>query len=389
MNHEVIHFINSKSKRVAIIGCGQLARMMALAGMPMGISFSFLAEPQDDPAPVKDLGYILKADHQEYNAQELYLLLGKPDVITIDKENVSVRLLKQLNQFCKVYPSPQAIEICQNRKLEKTLLNKLGLETAKWQPADNVEAIAHAGMDIGWPLVIKSCQTTSQGKSQWLINNSKAIYELTHELKPQHSYIAEQLVAFDRELSLISGRDIYGNIKHYDIAENFHPAGVLLSSIAPADHLQPQLIEQAQQAAEAILKKIDYVGILAIEFFQIGDALLINELIPRVHNSGHWTQIACQNSQFTNHVRTIIGLPIGNTSATAPASMVNLLGVPVNQEILQDESLQLHWYNKEMQENQKVGHINLSHPNAHSLTAKTQQLIADLYQPQDNQLKAS
>lgn len=360
--------------KIGIIGCGQLARMLALAGWPRGLSFSFLAGPQEDPAPVTGLGPIYRMSEGE-SAESIYEGLGRPEVITTEREQVDVALLRALKAFAPVYPEAHAVSVCQHRAREKQFINDQGIATAPWRPIDGNTDLIALGHQLGWPLFIKSCEDGYDGYNQWRLNGPDTPLP---EIPEGVECIAEGGVAFERELSLVAARASNGKVACYPLTENHHTGGILQHSLAPAPSLPEGLQAKAEEMARRLLEALNYVGVLTLELFLVDGELKINELAPRVHNSGHWTQSGALTCQFENHVRAIAGLPLGPTSAPQPSAMVNLLGVePPNPVICPDAKL--HWYNKSVRPGRKVGHLNLTHSDPSQLHRQVEELVAVLY----------
>ncbi|ADN76288.1 phosphoribosylaminoimidazole carboxylase, ATPase subunit [Ferrimonas balearica DSM 9799] len=360
--------------KIGIIGCGQLARMLALAGWPRGVQFSFLAGPQEDPSPVMGLGTIHRLQEGD-SAESIYQGLGEPDVITTEREQVEVALLASLQPFAPVFPQPEAVSICQHRAREKQFINDQGIATAPWQPVTPQTDLLALGHELGWPLFIKSCEDGYDGYNQWRINGPD---DALPTLPEGVACIAEGGVAFERELSLVAVRGRDGKVRCYPLTENHHTAGILQHSLAPAPALADGLQQKAEAMAQRLLSAMNYVGVLTLELFLVNGEFKINELAPRVHNSGHWTQSGALTCQFENHVRAIAGLPLGPTDAPLPAAMVNLLGVePPNPVICPDAKL--HWYNKSVRPGRKVGHLNLTHADPQQLSRQVSELVAILY----------
>ncbi len=359
--------------KIAIIGCGQLARMLALAGIPRGLKFCFVALPGEDPAPVEGLGEVVVWYGEEPLA--LYRRLGQPDRFTPEREQLPLGLLEGLNRLAPVYPSPDSVAICQHRQREKTFINGLGLPTAPWQAVGPDTDWAALGAKLGWPLFIKSCEQGYDGKNQWRLADGEGE---APPLSEDQAYLAEGGVAFERELSLIAVRAADGQIAFYPLTENHHHQGILRCSMAPASALPEGMQARAEQMATELLTAMGYVGVLTLELFQLGDELIINELAPRVHNSGHWTQSGSVTCQFENHLRAITGLPLGATSAHGPSAMVNLLGVrPPRADLCPDAKV--HWYNKTLRAGRKQGHLNLTAADRHQLQHQAQTLLEQLY----------
>lgn len=363
--------------RIAIVGCGQLSRMLALAGLPLGIQFSFI---QDDISQNRDcvegLGIIQKspiklADSSGYDVQaitQLYQDLGAPDCITVEKEQVNPVLLQALALFCPIYPSVEAIKACQHRGQEKQLLAKLNIPTS---PYFYNQSALQAVKILGYPVMVKSCTEGYDGKNQWLIKN-QADAEQFDQLGA-NDVIIEAFVAFDKEVSLVSVRNKSGQIEHYSLTDNHHEQGILKHSIAPAVNISDATLLQAQSYMESLLTELDYVGVMAMECFVIGEELMINELAPRVHNSGHWTQLGSITCQFENHIRALAGLNIGNTKQIAVAGMLNLIGTEQPPFDALTKNSKLYWYNKAVKAQRKLGHINFIGENQQVIRQKITQ----------------
>ncbi|PKG59140.1 5-(carboxyamino)imidazole ribonucleotide synthase [Shewanella sp. GutDb-MelDb] len=345
---------------IAIIGCGQLARMIALAGMPLGINFSFVNDnaSDSDTACVDGLGSVVIWQTGD-NIGQLYQSLGRPDVVSVEKEQVELSLLRGLALYCTTHPNVDSVAKCKSRIKQKQLLRELNIPCADFSHG---QAVSSLGERLGFPLVIKSLEEGYDGKNQWVIRNRDDLVNASPKIAPD-SYLAEQFVHFEREVSIIGARDVRGNIRCYPLTENQHDKGILLASMAPAQKVSPAMTNAAEDYFSRLVKHLDYVGVLAIELFVINGELLVNELAPRVHNSGHWTQLGGQTCQFENHIRAIAGLPLGNTEVQGNVGMLNLLGTnnpPMNSLTA---SSSLHWYNKQPKPNRKLGHINFSASN--------------------------
>ncbi|WP_394230244.1 5-(carboxyamino)imidazole ribonucleotide synthase [Shewanella colwelliana] len=343
--------------RIGIIGCGQLARMMALAGLPLGIKFSFVADSgvDTDLSCVEGLGIIAPWQPGQ-SIEDLYQALGKPDVITVEKEQVDLHLVQQLETYCTVRPSAASIAQCKSRIKEKQLLAKLDIPCA---PFTYQVDLAQSAATLGLPMVIKSLDEGYDGKNQWVVHDNDSLNTLAAS-ENFGDHLIEQWIPFDKEVSLIGTRGHDGDIHFYPLTENVHRKGILIRSTAPAKHISPKMEAAAQDYMRRLLEAEDYVGVLAMELFVVGDQLLVNELAPRVHNSGHWTQMGATTCQFENHIRAVAGLPLGATTLTSKTGMLNLLGVAVPPMKALSSSSSLHWYNKESKPNRKLGHINFT-----------------------------
>jgi 5-(carboxyamino)imidazole ribonucleotide synthase len=342
---------------VAIIGCGQLARMLALAGIPLGIKFSFICDTgrQSDTSCVNGLGVIVYWQ-AESCVESLYKTLDKPDIITVEKEQIDLKLLRELNHFCAIYPNIDAIEATKDRYKERCLLECLNIPVAPYSFGQSIE---QAVTQLGYPLVFKSIDEGYDGKNQWQIKNAEQLQALI-QLQQQHQQvlIAEQWIDFERELSLIAARNREGQIVFYPLIENIHHNGILYRSTVPAANMTAALQAQAESYLEKIMNKLDYIGVMAMECFATTQELIVNELAPRVHNSGHWTQLGSPTCQFENHLRAITGMTLGSTRSYGFAGMINLLGTshPPSDAISSNSTL--YWYNKKPRPGRKQGHVN-------------------------------
>ncbi|AMO54540.1 5-(carboxyamino)imidazole ribonucleotide synthase [Endozoicomonas montiporae] len=360
--------------KVGIAGCGQLSRMLALAGWPMGMQFSFLADPNEPVRCVEGLGEIVRQDGT-MTARDIYGALGNPDVITIERESVCVPLLIQLKSFCQVYPDPDIVWTIQNRHREKTLVSSLGIPLSPWAVFREQESVNKAIASIGGlPVVIKSTEDGYDGHNQWVIDSDEQLQAFEKERDAQladatykgiHEWIVEKKIAFEREISVIGARSPDGNIVIYTPGQNTHSNGILIHSVIPAPGLPDSLHAKARDYVSRLLQDTEYVGVLAVECFVTGDELLVNELAPRVHNSGHWTMDGAATSQFENHMRAIAGLPLGDSAHCGDVmGMYNLLGQKQSDDSQAPDHLMtqrtfLHWYNKTSRPGRKLGHLNI------------------------------
>jgi len=364
--------------RIAIAGCGQLARMLALAGWEMGHQFVFIADAGENTDCVNGLGDVVYRDNAMLGG-ELYAQLGRPDVVTVEKEHVSAPMLESLSGHCLVAPSPEAIRICQHRGREKTLLQSLGIATAPFRVVDNSETLIEAVEALGYPAFVKSCEQGYDGQNQWLIEDSEALEALAWRMNELPDLVVEGHVDFDRELSLIAVRSTGGAIATYPLSENRHREGVLLTSEVPAPDVSQTTKAQAETIAHSLLTHWSYVGVLSIELFDEAGVLRVNELAPRVHNSGHWSQDAGVTSQFANHLRALTGVIPGATQPALFAGMLNLLGRSPAPHLIQEKDVSLHWYAKSIRRRRKVGHLNLQAVDRVTLQQRLAALEAELY----------
>lgn len=352
---------------IGILGAGQLGRMLALAGYPLGLRFRFL-----DPAPDSPAGHLaehLVADYGDSSA--IARFLDGLDAVTYEFENVPVEVVRAIAQTTPVFPPPLALEKGQDRLTEKSFFRSLGIPTPDFENGS-----AEAGR---FPAVLKTRRLGYDGKGQFVVHNTGDLARARAALDGQDT-ILEEFVDFDRELSILGARGRDGGMKFYPLVENHHREGILRMSLAPAPGLTPQLQAGAESYARLVMEALDYVGVLAIELFQVGDRLLVNEMAPRVHNSGHWTIEGAVASQFENHVRAVAGMPLGDTAPRGMCAMLNLIGTaPDSEAVLAIPGAHLHLYGKEPRLGRKLGHITLVEQDRQVLTEKLgmlQELIA-------------
>ncbi|EFP97118.1 5-(carboxyamino)imidazole ribonucleotide synthase [Vibrio caribbeanicus] len=347
---------------VLVLGSGQLARMMSLAGAPLNIRISALDV---------DTGNIVHPLTQQSLKCELEDAIAQVDVITAEFEHIPHDILEICEKSGKLIPSASAIKAGGDRRVEKNLLEKANVPNAQHCIIETREDFDRAISHLGLPLVLKSALGGYDGKGQWRLTKDDQIETVWPEIAQclasgnHQAIVAEQFVSFEREVSIVGTRGKDGNIALYPLAENTHTHGVLALSTAIDE---PLLQQQAEAIFAATAKELDYVGVLALEFFELDGTLLVNEIAPRVHNSGHWTQQGAETCQFENHLRAVCGLPLGSTSLTRPTSMINILGEDVlPNEILTIEGCHIHWYGKEKRAGRKMGHINVSSDDNNSL----------------------
>ena len=337
---------------VGFLGGGQLARMMALAGIPLGIGSSFL-----DPAADACAGVAGQLIVDAYDAPEgLDRLAASADVVTFEFESVPASSAERLASRVAVHPPPRALEVAQDRLSEKQLFRQLGIETTGFLAVGSQEELDAAGR-AG---VLKTRRLGYDGKGQRVLDGSDDPRGAFDDLGGV-PLILEDMVPFDRELSAIAVRGPDGEVRCYPLVENHHAGGILRVTHAPAPGLTPELQALGERYVTAVLDELDYVGVLALELFQVGDRLLANEMAPRVHNSGHWTIEGAQTSQFENHMRAVCGLPLGDVSARGGSTMVNLIGaLPDSEAVLAVEGAHLHLYGKAPRPGRKVGHVTVT-----------------------------
>ncbi|HXC46863.1 MAG TPA: 5-(carboxyamino)imidazole ribonucleotide synthase [Candidatus Sulfotelmatobacter sp.] len=340
---------------IGILGGGQLGYMLALAGYPLGLHFRFL-----DPSPEAPVGRIANRVTADFNdEQALEKFSHGLEVVTYEFENVPVMAAKFLAERVPVYPPAVALEEAQERLREKRLFRKLDIPTTEFAEIAKREDLDSAVKQVGLPAMLKTCRMGYDGKGQWLLRTAEDVERARAEL-PDVPLILEKFVPFTRELSILGVRGRGGEIAFYPLIENHHRGGILRLSLAPAPNLTASLQQEAELAARKVLEALGYVGVLCIEFFEVGGRLLANEMAPRVHNSGHWTIEGAVTSQFENHLRAILGMPLGSTAAVGVSAMINLIGeIPESAEVLNVSNAHLHLYGKEPRAGRKLGHVTV------------------------------
>ncbi|HTT32226.1 MAG TPA: 5-(carboxyamino)imidazole ribonucleotide synthase [Methylomirabilota bacterium] len=362
---------------IGILGGGQLGYMLALAGYPLGLHFRFL-----DPSPEAPVGRIAQrvtAEYTDHAALEKFS--SGLELVTYEFENVPVEAAKFLAQRVPVYPPPAALEAAQDRLNEKTLFQKLGISTTEFLPISKPAEFEGAVQQLGLPAVLKTSRMGYDGKGQWILRTSEDVSKAQSEL-PKVPLIVERFVPFTRELSVLAIRARTGETAFYPLVENHHRGGILRLSLAPAPALDQRLQRAAEDIARRVLEALQYVGVLAIEFFEHEGRLLANEMAPRVHNSGHWTIEGAITSQFENHLRAVLGLPLGSTGAAGHCAMVNLIGdLPESAEVLAVPDAHLHLYGKVPRPGRKLGHITLRAASPERLALRLSELPAFFHRP--------
>ena len=339
--------------RVGILGAGQLGRMLALAGYPLGIDCLFLGGERDSPAG--QVSRILKGGLDD-NAQ-LDALAAQSDVVTFEFENVPVEALKRAGAGAPVHPSVGALAAGQDRLREKRLLRGAGIPTAPYVAVGEDADLHRTESELGWPQVLKARRMGYDGKSQRIVHSAAELAAAWSELNRVPS-IAEGWVQFERELSLIGVRGAEGQTAFYPLSENVHDRGILSTTVAP--YADPELQPAAEAWLTALMERFDYRGVLTVEFFHTEAGLVANEIAPRVHNSGHWTIEGAETSQFENHLRGVLGLPLGSTATRGHAAMLNLIGhMPDPTAVLAIPGAHLHDYGKEPRPGRKLGHCTI------------------------------
>jgi 5-(carboxyamino)imidazole ribonucleotide synthase len=345
-------------KKVLVLGAGQLARMMELAGTPLNLDVKAL-----DVSSNK----VVQPISPEHVYGDLKTGIANADVITAEFEHVAHDILNECEQSGKLFPTSEAIKIGGDRRLEKALLESCNATNAKHHFVNSKEEFTAAISTLSLPIIFKSALEGYDGKGQWRLKSMSEAENIWQDMADflaastttvKQAIVAEQMVPFDREVSLVGVRRVNGDVAVYPLTENHHTNGIL--SVSVAAPINSALQEQATIVFKALSGKLSYVGIMAIEFFQVGNQLLVNEIAPRVHNSGHWTQQGADTCQFENHLRAICDLPLGSTTLIRPTAMINIIGEDsIPNEVLEIPSASVHWYNKSKRTGRKMGHINV------------------------------
>lgn len=341
--------------KVLVLGAGQLAQMMYLAAAPLGVEVLAL--------DVKD-NSIINPVSKEHHQYDLTLAIEEAKVITVEFEHIPEPLLELAEQSGKLKPNVPAILAGADRVREKQLLEKYGVANCQHVIISHIDQLAGIDSILGEKIIFKASRDGYDGYGQWRMKSLSELDALRTSFSKldlqKVPLVAERMAAFDREISIVGARTANGDIRCYDIAENLHFEGQLHVSIAPATGLSDNVLAQATDIFTRIANGLDYVGVLAIELFQIGEQLLVNEIAPRVHNSGHWTQDGAETCQFEQHIRAVLGFGLGSTKRYHISAMVNIIGcTKFSRELIALEGCNLHWYGKTLRKKRKMGHINV------------------------------
>ncbi len=339
--------------RVGILGAGQMGRMLALAGYPLGARFTLLDSKAD--APAGQVGDMIVGDFDD--PAKIAELAEHADVLTFDVENIPAKALREagVEHLCR--PCVAALETGQDRLLEKQCFDALGIPVGPYRAIETRAELDAAIGELGLPAVLKKRRLGYDGRGQRFIHRTVDAAE-AFEYLGSGDLILEAFVPFEREVSMIGTRRPGGETVFYPLNENTHHEGILRLSRSPAT--PPGLAEQARDYVGRMLEHFDYAGVLTVEFFVRDGQLLANETAPRVHNSGHGTIEGCVTSQFENHIRAVLDLPLGDPSAVGEFAMVNLIGeMPPTRELLAIPGLHLHDYGKGARPKRKLGHATL------------------------------
>jgi 5-(carboxyamino)imidazole ribonucleotide synthase len=357
---------------VGIVGAGQLGRMLALAGYPLGLDFLFLDPAADAPA-----GRVAPLLHGAFTEARLLAELSqRSEVLTFDWENISVDALRALQGDTRIAPPIPALATAQDRASEKKLFERLKIPTTRWMAVSSRAQLTRALREIGLPAVIKTRRLGYDGKGQSVVRTPEDAVQAWEQLGTA-PLLYEELIPFDCEVSIIGARSRRGEVAVYPLNGNVHSQGILRLTRAPFG--PPRWQRLAASYLERVLTHFRYTGILTIEFFVRGGKLIANEMAPRVHNSGHWTIEGAVTSQFENHLRAILDLPLGSTRPRGFSAMLNLIGtMPAREGLLAQGELHLHDYGKQPRPGRKLGHCTLVEGSAAARDRRARRLLAQL-----------
>lgn len=343
---------------VGILGGGQLARMLALSGAPLGLRFLVMDTEPD--ACAGQFAPLLVGDYRDEAA--LAEFASKIDVATFDFENVPAESAEWLAERVPVFPNPRALAVAQDRMVEKSLFRRLGIPVGEFAAVAARSELEAEVSRIGGPCILKTRRLGYDGKGQFRIktpNDIDAAWEALGAQAQTVGLIVEAFIPFERELSVVAVRGRDGEFRTWPLTENWHVDGVLSASLAPAT-VDTALAATAFEYAKKLAESLDYVGVFALELFYRDGQLLANEMAPRVHNSGHWTIEGAETSQFQNHLRAVLGLPLGSTQTLGHACMLNWIGeMPASTAMLSESGGHWHDYGKQPRAGRKVGHATL------------------------------
>ncbi len=341
---------------IGILGGGQLGRMLSVAAARLGYK-THIYEPMANP-PAADVAHaVTTAPYDDLAALDRFA--ASVDVVTYEFENIPTSALDAIEAICPIHPNRRALSVSQDRLIEKSFLRDLGLATAPFAAVDDATDLAEALDEIGAPAILKTRRLGYDGKGQARL---KSVADADTALADMQgaSAILEGFVAFSHEVSVIAARNLSGEVAAFDPGENVHEGGILRTTTVPARLTEAQRTDAVLLAAK-ILNALNYVGVMGVELFVTPKGLIVNEIAPRVHNSGHWTQNGCAVDQFEQHIRAIAGWPLGDGSRHSDVVMENLIGNDIDRirDIAQERNAAIHLYGKaEARPGRKMGHVN-------------------------------
>ena len=357
--------------RLGILGTGQLGRMMGIAAHRLGVE-PVIWGPKDGPAcDIARTSLIAAYDDDAHRAQ----FVEQVAVVTYELEQLPLGLASTLQNERPVCPPVEALRKAQDRLLEKSLFRELGLPTPTFLDVPNATVEQVLAQELQFPFLLKTRQGGYDGKGQWKVHSKDELRSALSSM--QAPCIAEAWVNWKREVSVIAVSSQDGEILFYDPVENLHADGILRVSKAPAPGLSSTDVELLHGYVRTLVEALGYVGVVAVEFFETDAGWLLNEMAPRVHNSGHWTLEGAETSQFENHVRAVCGMPLGSTRRRGPTAMINVIGqVPPVHEMLAIPGAALHLYGKEPVPGRKLGHVTIVADDDDELDVRLQKMLS-------------
>ncbi|MGR0188287.1 5-(carboxyamino)imidazole ribonucleotide synthase [Azospirillum aestuarii] len=356
------HRILPPGSTIGMLGDGQLGRMTALAAARLGYKTHVYAPGSEGSPCAQVSAAFTSAGWDDLDALEAFA--RSVDVVTLEWENVPVAVVEHLGRFTPVHPGGQVLSVAQDRVEEKSFVNALGIGTAPWRAARSADEVAKAVAEIGPRCILKSTRLGYDGKGQARIEPGSDPAEAWAAIRSDAG-IVEGFVSFTCEVSVIVARGLDGSMAAYPAVENRHKDGILDTTIAPA-RVAAETAAEAERVARRIAEALDLVGVLAVEMFVTPDGgVLVNEMAPRPHNSGHWTMDACHSCQFEQLVRAVCGLPLGSVERVADAEMENLIGADADRwpDLMAESGARLHLYGKaESRPGRKMGHVTRLRP---------------------------
>ncbi len=352
--------------KIGILGAGQLGRMLALAGYPLGLEFRFFDANKVSPA--RSLGEFINADFDDTEALKKFST-GLA-LVTTEFENIDIAAVKKVEEQVSFYPGTKAVSVSQDRLQEKKFFAELGVKTAPFAQVDSTIDLVKAGESLGYPLILKTRRFGYDGKGQVLVKSELQVNEAIESLGGK-DLIAEGFVKFKRELSVIAVRSVNGQTAFYPLNVNTHIKGILSKTLVSSELVAEDLQKKAEDLAQKALVALNYVGVLVIELFDTDTGLVVNEMAPRVHNSGHWSIEGANSSQFENHLRAVCSMPLGSTATYGHCAMLNILHqLPDMTALRKIPGAKLHWYAKEPRPGRKLGHLTFVESSMKSLLEK-------------------